>query len=241
MNATDPETKAAHALIVQNAKGTINKPQGTNCWYMGTTCRAIDIWNTTMPFTHINVGQAVGYNRLLAVLNTPEIHVESVLESVGATFGITANEFFFGDIERCVGGDRGSCAWAVVGIAPGVGKLPKLGKAVEVATGASKFGELTHAAEGIAPYSTQRLVTAGHGGEIQAHHLIEKRFADVMGGNTSDWASIVVTRSEHQAFTNAWRQAIPYGTRNVTPAMVNNAARDIYGYYPEVGQALGVG
>jgi RHS repeat-associated protein len=131
VNATDPETKAAHGLIVQNAKGTIDKPQGTNCWYMGTTCRSIDIWNSTMPFTHISVGQAVGYNRLLAVLNTPEIHVESVLESVGATFGITANEFFFGDIERCVGGDRGSCAWAVAGMVPGVGKFSKMGKLVE--------------------------------------------------------------------------------------------------------------
>ncbi len=89
----------------------------------------------------------------------------------------------------------------------------------------SRFGSLTHAADGIAPYSTQRLITAGHGGEIQAHHLIEKRFADVMGQSTADMSAVVVTSTEHQVFTNQWRQAIPYGSRSVTPSMVNNAAR----------------
>ncbi len=115
-----------------------------------------------------------------------------------------------------------------------------------VATGvaantASRFGNLTHASSGIAPYSTQRLITAGQGGATQAHHLVEKRFAAVMGQNTADMSAIVVTRAEHQVFTNAWRQAIPYGSRNVTPGMVNNAARNIYRDYPEILQALGLG
>jgi len=73
----------------------------------------------------------------------------------------------------------------------------------------SKFAKLAHAADGIAPYNIQRPVTAGHGGEIQAHHLIEKRFAAVMGENTADMPSIVVTRAEHQVFTNEWRRAFP--------------------------------
>jgi hypothetical protein len=120
------------------------------------------------------------------------------------------------------------------------------GPGIVVATGvaanaASKFGSLTHASAGIAPYSTQRLITAGQGGAIQAHHLVEKRFAAVMGQNTADMSAIVVTRAEHQVFTNAWRQAIPYGSRNVTPGMVNNAARTIYRDYPEILRALGLG
>jgi RHS repeat-associated protein len=41
----------------------------------------------------------------------------------------------------------------------------------------SKFGSLQYADEGIKPFKTQRSVTAGHGGDIQAHHLIEQRFA----------------------------------------------------------------
>lgn len=71
--------------------------------------------------------------------------------------------------------------------------------------------------------------------------MIEKWFAAVMGQNTAEMSSIVVTRAEHQVFTNAWRQAIPYGSRNVTPSMVNNAARTIYRDYPEILQALGLG
>jgi hypothetical protein len=32
----------------------------------------------------------------------------------------------------------------------------------------------------------------------------------VMGQKSGDMASVAVTRAEHQVFTNAWRQAIPY-------------------------------
>jgi hypothetical protein len=114
--------------------------------------------------------------------------------------------------------------------------------ATSVATnGASKFSGLAHSSAGIAPYSTQRLVTAGHGGEIQAHHLIEKRFAAVMGQRPRDMSAIIVTQLEHRAFTNAWRATIPYRGRNVTPTMVNDAARYIYRDYPEILRGLGLG
>lgn len=73
------------------------------------------------------------------------------------------------------------------------GALSWLGRDGVAANTASRFGNLTHASSGIAPYSTL--------------------------------GAIVVTRAEHQVFTNAWRQAIPYGSRNVTPNMVNNSAR----------------
>jgi hypothetical protein len=73
--------------------------------------------------------------------------------------------------------------------------------------------------------------------------LIERRFADVMGGSTDEWAPIVVTRSEHTALTTAWRQQIPYGagTRNATRAQVEAAAREVYRDYPEILDALGLG
>jgi len=112
------------------------------------------------------------------------------------------------------------------------------------ANGVSKFGSLSHSSAGIAPFRTQRAITAGQRGEIQAHHLIERRFARQIGGNTDDyWATIVVTRSEHQVFTNAWRQAIPYGagTRTASRAQIEGAARQIYADYPEILRALGLG
>lgn len=106
----------------------------------------------------------------------------------------------------------------------------------------SKRDKLTHASQGIDSYAAQRLITKGRKGEIQAHHLIEARFRRVIGGNTNDWASIVVTRAEHQAFTNAWRRAIPYGTGtgSANRAMVENAAKSIYAKYPEILKALGL-
>ena len=90
----------------------------------------------------------------------------------------------------------------------------------------------------------QRAVTAGQGGSIQAHHLIEQRFADVMGQAIGEMPSIVVTRAEHQVFTNAWREAIPYGSNGTgmaTRAQVEGAARQIYSEYPEILRALGLG
>ncbi|MCB1257658.1 MAG: hypothetical protein KDB26_11160 [Microthrixaceae bacterium] len=108
----------------------------------------------------------------------------------------------------------------------------------------SAFDDLAHSGSGIQSYRAQQAATRGLGGEIQAHHLIERRFANVMGGNTDDWASIVVTRAEHQQFTNAWRQEIPYGptgTGMATRAQVEAAARQIYADYPEILRALGLG
>jgi hypothetical protein len=105
---------------------------------------------------------------------------------------------------------------------------------------ASRFGQLKHSGYGIQAYSSLTGVTAGRRGTIQAHHLIEQRFASLMGGNTDDWLSIVVTRAEHTNFTNAWRTAIPYGSGTIlaTRAQVENAARQIYAEYPEILKAL---
>jgi RHS repeat-associated protein len=111
------------------------------------------------------------------------------------------------------------------------------------ATATSKFGGLANSSTGIASYRTQRALTAGKGGSIQAHHLIEKRFVDIFGGDTADWATVVLTRSEHRVFTNARRQAIPYGasgTGQATRTQIESAARQIYRDYPEILESLGL-
>ena len=110
------------------------------------------------------------------------------------------------------------------------------GKGGALKAAPSLFGSLKHAGEGIKPFTTQAKVTAGKKGRIQAHHLIEKRFSRQMGGKTNDWSTIVVTRAEHQTFTNAWRHAISYGagTRNASRADIDRAARQIYADYPEI-------
>jgi hypothetical protein len=46
-------------------------------------------------------------------------------------------------------------------------------------------------------------------------HLIEKRFASVFNPskNKKEMLSIVLKNKEHQAFTNEWRKALPYGKK----------------------------
>jgi hypothetical protein len=78
---------------------------------------------------------------------------------------------------------------------------------------------------------------------LQAHHLIEKRLALAMGQNARQMLSIALTTGEHQAFTNAWRAAIPYGERGTGAATVEwilEEAGRIYADYPAILQALGL-
>ena len=107
---------------------------------------------------------------------------------------------------------------------------------------ASAFGGLSRAGQfGIQPYN--HLTRALKGTGLQAHHLIEQRFADVLGQNARQMASVALTKAEHQAFTNAWRSAIPYGrqgTANATRQQVLDAARQIYSGHPELLRALGL-
>ncbi len=109
-------------------------------------------------------------------------------------------------------------------------------------TAVKGFGGLSRADDfGVWSYKTLREDLAGTG--LQAHHLVEKRFAPVMGQSADDMASIAVTKAEHQAFTNAWRNAIPYGangTGAATRAQVEAAARQIYAGYPSILKALGL-
>ncbi|WP_144687055.1 hypothetical protein [Acetivibrio clariflavus] len=70
---------------------------------------------------------------------------------------------------------------------------------------------------------------------LQAHHIIEQRLADVLGiSNTKSMLSVAVTKTEHQAFTNAWRKLIPYGTNysTLTKTQIWNYAQEVYKDYP---------
>jgi hypothetical protein len=53
---------------------------------------------------------------------------------------------------------------------------------------------------------------------------------------------VAVTQAEDQAFTNAWRQAFPYGagTQAATREAVMREAARIYADHPAILQALGL-
>ena len=103
------------------------------------------------------------------------------------------------------------------------------------AAGTAPFVELEFRKDGKLRYALQ-------GTGLQAHHLLEKRFAAILGQAESQMLSVAVTRAEHQVFTNAWRQAIPYGagTAGATPQTILTAAREIYKDYPAILNALGL-
>jgi hypothetical protein len=121
--------------------------------------------------------------------------------------------------------------------------LSPMSKPVELAArgAASAFGSLSRAAEfGIKPYGQLRSLLLGTG--LRAHHLLEQRFASLLGQEAQKMLAIALTPAEHQAFTNAWRQVIPYGqgTANATRQQVLDAARQIYSRHPEILKALGL-
>ncbi len=142
----------------------------------------------------------------------------------------------------------------VVGVALAVNGTASLAKAAQVGqmaggngssaqggAGSNGFGNLSEAAEyGIKPYNELRKELKGT--DLQAHHLIEKRFSDVMVQEKGQMASMAVTPLEHQAFTNQWRAAIPYGagTQAATKHQVLSTAKDIYKNYPAILTALGL-
>lgn len=81
---------------------------------------------------------------------------------------------------------------------------------------------------------------------LRVHHLVEKRLVQILNiGSTGDWPSVVITKGEHQVFTNAWRAAIgyinsnhPINTSNATIEDIWMAAQRIYADYPALLAAV---
>ena len=83
----------------------------------------------------------------------------------------------------------------------------------------------------------------GKGSGLEVHHLIEKRFANLLGVKEDDMLSIVVTHDEHVKFTKAWRNEIGYNIEKKTKETVTSNAsindikrtiRKVYKDYPEI-------
>ena len=119
---------------------------------------------------------------------------------------------------------------------------------MEMATAkqAGKFGTLSVAEKyGIKSYSALKGLIKGEG--LQAHHLIEQRFANTLGVTPGSMSSIAVTVEEHQIFTNAWRAEIGYTgskaittTTSATVEQIHAAAKVVYKNYPQILKALGL-
>ncbi len=117
-------------------------------------------------------------------------------------------------------------------------KLPR--NLDDLTRGFSKsYGDLSKATKyGIESYSSLSKQLKGTG--LQAHHIVEKRLAPILGiKDSNSMLSVVVTKSEHQKFTNEWRKYIPYGTdyRAYTKGQIWEIAQIIYKDYPALLKA----
>jgi len=113
------------------------------------------------------------------------------------------------------------------------------GDLIGAATAVTPAGVAAATRGAVGAYSVLRQELRGTG--FQAHHLIEKRFTDLVGTPARSMMAMAVTPAEHQVFTNAWRSAFPFGagTRGATVEAVQAAASEIYRNYPFILNALG--
>jgi hypothetical protein len=107
--------------------------------------------------------------------------------------------------------------------------------AVAVALQAARITEY-----GILAYNKLRPAILGLG--LEAHHLLEQRFATILEMKGKDMLSVAISKGEHQALTNAWRKAIPYGTGTgkATKKLILEKAAEIYKSNPTILKALGL-
>jgi hypothetical protein len=111
-------------------------------------------------------------------------------------------------------------------------------------TGRPVWGTLSRAAEyGIKGFRelSKELSKSG----LEAHHLIEQRFARTLGLKAQDMLSVAVTEEEHQSFTNQWRNLIGYAnstralrTDTATFDDIWQAAQKVYANYPKLLEAV---
>ena len=116
--------------------------------------------------------------------------------------------------------------------------------------GASKFRLGVKSFEHVSKYGidTYKVLyeKLGTGYGLEVHHLIEKKFAKILGVKPNEMKSIVLTPNEHSSFTRAWSKMIGYRnhkkkllrTDNVN--QIYDAAKEIYRDYPDILKALGL-
>lgn len=93
----------------------------------------------------------------------------------------------------------------------------------------------------IHPHKELRKQTKGTG--LEAHHIVEVRFIEGLNKkhkiclDKSQVPSVALTKEEHRKFTNQWRKAFEYGTRDYNEVKVEeiwDTAQRIYANYPEL-------
>ena len=193
---------------------------------------------------HVSTGQGILGNNMFAYCkNNPVIYRDSQGEAVETVFdlitlGLSVAEVIANpaDITAWIGlaGDAIDLIPFVTGVGETIRGLRIVDKAGNVVEIADSLGD------SIDTYRNVRKVTKGTG--LEAHHILEKRFADplkiVTNKTATDMLSVPLTKAQHQAFTNAWRKApLSYGNTASLTAVIERGV-EIYGNNPRLMRAF---
>ncbi len=122
-------------------------------------------------------------------------------------------------------GDWGMLALSCAAFAPGMKQMK---------TGLKAFEKSERLIGKIGKYGALRseVKVAGLSKELRVHHIVEQRFAEKLGKTPSEIPCVIITKEQHQLYTNAWRAEIEYGMRGTgtaTSGSIREAAAKIYG------------
>ncbi len=244
----DPQSLNRYAYVLNNPL-RYNDPSGHCPWCIGTAIGAV-------------VGAVVG----AATAAVPQM-IQNVRDGQPLTANIDPGEVGKAAVAGAVAGavvggtlGWGASAVGLVGAGEGGTALVSSATAMEAgataeaaATAACADGDCTNevaAAEqtglevferaqefGIRPYNELRKLIKGTG--LEAHHIVEQRFADILEVKPHRMLSVALKPEEHQVFTNMWRKAIgysnslnPINTTTATAEDIWDAAQSIYAKIP---------
>jgi len=223
-----------------------NRPCGPACREDITTyevfrCNGTQCWNQSAPEYGVGWGNGQGFDAhdaetvaFTVVCLTGVGLAEYVLLGGGAVTTAKAT-----GIAACADGDCTNEAQYVAETLSADGDPTN----EAVAVGKSGLDVFARASEfGVRTYNSLKGAIKGTG--LQAHHIIEKRFARIVGVNPGQMQSVALTPEEHRTFTNMWRAYIGYDGSNAaittSTATVEDiwfAAQQIYADSPELLEA----
>jgi len=128
-------------------------------------------------------------------------------------------------------GDWATVGMCALGFVPGMKALKGLkvlGKSEGLLGKIGKYGALR-----------KEVKAAGLSKELRVHHIVEKRFATVIGKKPGEISSVILTREQHQIFTNKWREAVKYGS-DYSKMSVDDIAKKVKVVYADDSDLMDV-
>ena len=175
-------------------------------------------------------GTPSSYNLFAYCCNNPVVR----LDSAGTAFETIFDVLSFGaSLLEVVFNPADPFAW--MGLAgDAVDLIPFVSCVGETIRGLKIGADVADGADNtIDTYRALRKINKGT--DVEVHHIVEKRFSDLLGyGRTgSRMPSVALSKGKHKQFTNRWRERLPYGLAHDDKSILH-AAIKIYADEPEL-------